>query len=333
MALPELIVLDVGHGNCAILRDTEAVTMIDCPRSPVSFETLDQLGIGTIDYLLISHADVDHIGGLTNLLKKVGIHHIYLNPDAGKRGKTWREIRTALHAAAQRGTKVHAELTSTSPGSISSGQVQIDILAPSLKEALGGSSGEDSLGRPLTSNSMSAVVGLTHRSCRVALLPGDIDDVGLDNFRTEQKGIEAQILIFPHHGGTPGSAHGQEFAQRLCEIVKPHLVIFSHGRNHLDNPREDIVQGVVLAVPDTHIMCTQLSRNCAKDLLSSDFSHLTDLPAAGYTSNICCGGTISIQLNGKETTYTPLRTTHRAFIDNKTKVPTPLCLRHLINLK
>ena len=28
--LPELLILDVGHGNCAILRDTMAVTIIDC---------------------------------------------------------------------------------------------------------------------------------------------------------------------------------------------------------------------------------------------------------------------------------------------------------------
>lgn len=330
MNLPELIVLDVGHGNCAVLRDTKTVSVIDCPRSPILLKTLKRFDISTIDYLLISHADIDHIGGLTNLLKKVHVHHIYLNPDAGKRGKTWREIRIALHAATQRGTKVHAELTSTSPGSISSGQVQIDILAPSLKEALGGSSGEDSLGRLLTSNSMSAMIALTHRSCRVALLPGDIDEIGLDNFLTEHKDIQAQILIFPHHGGTPGSVNGQEFAQRLCEMVKPDLVIFSHGRNHFDNPREDIIQGVVSAVPDTHIMCTQLSRNCAVNVPISDFSHLTNLPAIGYTSNMCCGGTISIQFNGKETTYTPLRTAHRAFVEDKARVPTPLCLRYLV---
>ncbi len=248
----------------------------------------------------------------------------------GKKVKRGERIRTALHAATQRGTKVHAEITPTSPGSIPSGQVQIDILAPSLKEALGGSSGEDSIGRPLTSNSMSAVIALTHRSCRVALLPGDIDEIGLDNFLTEHKDIQAQILIFPHHGGTPGSANGQEFAQRLCEIVKPHLVIFSHGRNHFDNPREDIVQGVVLAAPEVHIMCTQLSRHCATSLPASNISHLTNLPTTGYTSNMCCGGTISIQLNGKESTYTPLRTAHRAFVEDKARVPTPLCLRHLV---
>lgn len=31
MEFPELIILDVGHGNCALLRDTEGTVLIDCP--------------------------------------------------------------------------------------------------------------------------------------------------------------------------------------------------------------------------------------------------------------------------------------------------------------
>ena len=65
MDLPELIVLDVGHGNCAVLRDREAVTVIDCPPPATTLvETLEVLDINIIDQILISHADIDHAGGL-----------------------------------------------------------------------------------------------------------------------------------------------------------------------------------------------------------------------------------------------------------------------------
>lgn len=47
--IPELIVLDVGHGNCAILRDTEAVTVIDCPPGTTLLDTLEQLEISTVN--------------------------------------------------------------------------------------------------------------------------------------------------------------------------------------------------------------------------------------------------------------------------------------------
>ena len=48
MDLPELIILDVGHGNCAILLDTKAVTVIDCPPAITLLDTLERLGIRTI---------------------------------------------------------------------------------------------------------------------------------------------------------------------------------------------------------------------------------------------------------------------------------------------
>ncbi len=330
MNSPELIVLDVGHGNCAILRDTVAITLIDCPRNVGLIRVLRRLDIHTIDNVLISHADFDHAGGLPNLLQKVSIRNVYINPDASKQGKGWTGIRLALENAEDSGTIVNPSLTSGLSKKIPSGQVEIEIMTPSSGVALGGVGGLDLEGRRQESNSMSVVIGVLHNSHRVALLPGDIDEIGLSNLLKKHKDIEAQILIFPHHGGTPGSVNGKEFAQQLSEHVKPNLVIFSHGRNRSENPRPDTVKGVISAVPSVHIMCTQLSRHCATSLPASNVGYLTDLPTVGYTSNMCCGGTISIQLNGKETTYTPLRTAHRAFVEDKARVPTPLCLRYLV---
>jgi beta-lactamase superfamily II metal-dependent hydrolase len=323
--LPELIILDVGHGNCAILKDTEAVTVIDCPPTSTLLDTLAYLGIDVIHQVLISHADYDHAAGLPVLLRATTVRNVYINPDANKKSKTWQEIRHALELAHEKGTLVHPSLTSNLSKKISSGQVEIEILAPSLGVALGGSGGQDLAGRKLTSNAMSAVIGLVHDTHRIALLPGDMDEVGLDNLLRKQKHIEAQILVFPHHGGNPGTVNEQQFAQKLCKAVHPRLVIFSHGRKRFFNPRKDIMQGVHIAVPQAHIMCTQLSRHCAIALPTSELIHLTSIPADGYAENSCCGGTISITLNGEQTTYAPLFAAHRAFIDGK--LAKPLCLQ------
>lgn len=257
--LPELIILDVGHGNCAILRDTEIVTIIDCPPTSTLLDTLAYLDINNIHQVLISHADYDHAGGLPVLLRKIAVQNVYINPDANKKNIIWREIRVALELAHEKGTLVHPSLTSNLSKKISSGQVEIEILAPSLGVALGGSGGQDLEGRNLTSNAMSVVIGLVHDTHRIALLPGDMDEIGLDNLLRKHEHIEAQILVFPHHGGNPGTTHGQLFAQKLCDAVHPRLIVFSHGRNYLLNPRKDIMQGVNMAVPLAHIMCTQLS--------------------------------------------------------------------------
>jgi beta-lactamase superfamily II metal-dependent hydrolase len=331
--LPELIILDVGHGNCALLRDTEAVTIIDCPPTTTLLETLTQLNINSIDQVLISHADFDHASGLPALLNEAIIHNIYINPDATKKSKAWREIRAALALAEMKGTIVHTSLTSTLTRKIRSGAVEIEILAPSSAVALGGAGGEDLEGRSLTSNAMSVVIGLMHNDSRVALLPGDIDDVGLDNLLRTQSNVEAQILVFPHHGGKAGTTSDIAFAQKLCGLVKPNLVLFSIGRKRFDNPREHIMQGVVSTVPDAHIMCTQLSEKCAAELPTSKFAHFANLPAhgSGNSNNCCCGGSISIQINGKQTTYVPPFNLHRQFVMkmNRNNVSAPLCLRYL----
>lgn len=331
--LPELLILDIGHGNCAILQDTDTVTVIDCPPSATVVEVLERQGIDTVDNVLISHSDVDHAGGLPNLLKKVFVRNVYVNPDAdkkGAKGNLWKGVRIALGLAEERGTVVHPSLTTSDNKKIYSGQVTIEILSPSSIIALGGVTGDDLDGRTQSSNSMSVVIGLVHDSYRVALLPGDMDESGLDNLLKKQQNIEAQILVFPHHGGTPGkNVDCRDFAAKLCRYVQPNLVVFSHGRNRYRNPRKDIMQGVVVAVPNAHVMCTQLSKKCSVASPFSDFNHLTNLPAAGFRGDNCCGGTIVVEINAKQTRYMPSLSEHRAFVTDKMKVPTPLCLYQL----
>ena len=325
--LPELLIVDVGHGNCAILRDTQAVTVIDCGYDGITLaETLARLGINEIDHVLISHADIDHIGGLGPLVREFTIRNIYLNADASKRGRTWKIILRTLELAERSGTEVHIGLTSRYSKKIISGEVDIEILAPSASIAASGPGGIDQDGHTLASNSMSVVIGLMHNSCRTVLLPGDMDDIGLKHLQKNHKDLEAQILVFPHHGGNPGIADGLEFAQSLCNLVQPDLVLFSLHRELYDNPRENIVRGVVTALPNAHIVCTQLSQKCSPIPLSSDFSHLNNLPAKGRSSNICCGGTIRIKINGNQTVYTPVPVLHQQFVRG---LASPLCLQHL----
>jgi len=329
MSLPELAILDVGQGNCAILQDTKAVTVIDCPPGTVLLKTLESLGISSVDQVLISHADQDHAGGLVTLLGSIQVRNVYINPDADKRSKTWKETRIALDLAKYNGTEVHIGLTSSLSGKIESGDVEIEILASSIALALSGAGGEDPEGRPLTSNSMSAVIGLIHDSHRIALLPGDLDDVGLENLLNKCEDIEAQILIFPHHGGLPGSGDAQQFAQRLSGLVKPRLVIFSHDRDLFDFPREEIIRGVLSAAPDVHIVCTQLSRRCSTELSGIYFDHLTTLPSKGRAKGKCCGGSILVKIDGMRTTYSPMLTLHRAFVADNKIVLQPMCLQHI----
>ncbi|BBC26949.1 MBL fold metallo-hydrolase [Pseudanabaena sp. ABRG5-3] len=66
---PDLLILDVGQGNCTLLRNTEGTIVIDCPSGTTLIETIEELKIQEISHLLISHADEDHIGGISTLLR------------------------------------------------------------------------------------------------------------------------------------------------------------------------------------------------------------------------------------------------------------------------
>ena len=334
MDLPELIILDVGYGNCAVLRDTDGVVVIDCPHGITLIDTLEHRSIKEISHVLISHADADHIAGIINLLsdENIRIHNIHLNPDPLKKSEIWQDLRIALKDARKRfGTVVSSELTTTKTGKLNIGQVEVQVLAPTPELILGGAGGRDLQGRRLTSNSISAVIGIAHNSHRVAILAADIDGVGFENLLQEEHDLSADIIVFPHHGGKPGGGNSKAFAQQLCSLVKPNLVIFSIGRGRFGNPREEIVEGVASSAPDAHILCTQLSKQCAASLPGSELTHLNSLPARGRLSKSCCGGTVSIKIDGSRTNYAARITLHNEFIDEQ--VPTPICRKFLSRAK
>ncbi len=330
MALPELIILDVGHGNCALLRDTEAITIIDCAPGPTLIDTLDDLGIHEIEHVLLSHADTDHIGGIAGLLRnaRLVVRNIYVNADAAKTTRSWYDFRIAVREARERsGTRVHTALTTTQSRLLVSGEVTIEVLAPLPEQILGGSGARGVDRRRLDTNSVSVVIRLVHRDHGIALLPGDLDAGTLDGLLAAATDLTASLLVFPHHGGRPGRSDSRIFAERLSEVVQPRLVIFSISRERFKNPQPDIVQGIRRAIPEAHILCTQLSQRCAAlPLANAIFDHLTPLAAQGRALGSCCGGTVVVRIDGANTNYTPLARAHRGFIRGQ-GVPTPLCLR------
>ena len=298
-ASPELLILDVGHGNCVVLNDTAGVIIIDCAPGTTLKETLDQLGITEISSVLISHADEDHVAGLIGLLQdpQITVQHIYINPDAVKLSDLWYDVRVTFREARKtKTTEIHPQLTIDLTGSLDTGEVHVEVLAPSQELALSAVGGKDLEGRKVTSNSMSAVIGLSHNGRRVALITGDLDRSGLENLLEDGVDMKAEILVFPHHGGKPGPADGGQFARDLCSTVEPSIVVFSMARSRSGFPRPEVVGGVLTAVPQAHIACTQLSQECSNDLpLGSN--HLMNYPARGREKNTCCAGTLRVGMS------------------------------------
>ena len=320
---PRAWILDVGHGNAAVVEASGHVFVIDGGRQGTLLRFLEEREISCVDAVIISHVDADHLGGISLLLGDINfqVKHVYVNPDR-RDTNLWRDFSSVMEDARARGTKFHLELTQANPGRLTGGGIQLDVLAPSQELAARTTDHRDPDGRRLDPNAMSAVVRVGTGDSPRILLAGDIDQIGLDHLMKNNASIEADILVFPHHGGHPGRADTASFAQTLVQAVGAGLVVFSIGRRGRHRtPLPEIVNTVRSHGQDVHVACTQLSKHCAH-VLPSMADHLHAVFAQGTARHECCAGTLEISFDSKDT-YVPARAAHIDFIAQH--VPAALC--------
>lgn len=327
MTEPTVSILDVGHGNCAVLID-DKVVVIDAGPGTTLLDFLEKEGIKEVGTVLISHADEDHIKGLVSLLESqtVTLQLVRINSDALKGSPTWNDLTFLLDEANKAGNlRFDVGLTTNQTGDFDTAAIKIEILAPSPGLAAKGPGSHDHKRRKLTSNSSSAVVRLLREGRPLLLLPGDIDGIGLANLLESNSDISAEIAVFPHHGGGPASTNLSTFAKAFCTASKATKLIFSIGRGKYDTPRPEIVAAVRSIGPQIRILCTQLSEHCASQSPGTDPVHLSDKVSKGREFRKCCAGTISLILAEKDTSILPILEAHMDFIARS--APTALCVK------
>ena len=315
-------ILDVGHGSSTVIEGTSGVYVIDGGQGETLPAFLIGRGICQIDTIIVTHADADHIGGLSLLLSddRFQVGRVFVNPDIRKT-RLWDDFVSVMLSARQQGTKLNLELTNVNPGQLSFGGVRLEVLAPSQELAIRTADGLAPNGRQLTANAMSAVVRVWSEDTPRLLIAGDIDQTGLDNLLENNADITAEVLLFPHHGGLPGRTNPEDFAKSLVGAVSAQLVVFSNGRGRYGTPRPEIVSAVLGSVQRIHIACTQLSENCAAELPNS-VQHLHAVFSRGAATASCCAGTIEVSLE-PDKSYVPSRGAHLEFISQN--APTALC--------
>lgn len=312
-----LTILDVGHGNSAILEDNKGIIVIDTGPGSALLEFLTNNNIKNIDVILLSHADADHIGGLLNILANgITVGMIRLNTDSLKDSAIWDDLLKVLDDYDRSGRlDFDVSLVSNKKENYDQGDVNISILGPSKYLASKGPGSNDKQGNKITSNSISAVIKLSIDDKPIALFTGDLDEIGLSDIISNDIELSSPILVYPHHGGRPLTKDEMSFTNKICELVNPSLVIFSIGRGKYGTPRPNIVKAVKTYNPEIHVACTQLSENCCEKLPGKLPSHLADVFSCGKETNKCCSGSITVDLNDIKN-ITPSLDAHLDFIKN-----------------
>ena len=169
----------------------------------------------------------------------------------------------------------------------------------------------------MTTNSNSVVVRLLKDGKPFLLLPGDIDEIGLQNLLGRNYGdISAEIAVFPTTAGGPTSAGMENFAITFCRATKPEALIFSIGRGKYDTQKPEIVAAVrkeryggphsVHPIVQAPVMPVKVPR--------VEPTHLSGKVSRGKESRKCCAGTVHITLAQKPSNVLPILNAHATFI-------------------
>jgi competence protein ComEC len=191
-------ILDVGQGLAALVRTHEHTLLYDTgPSFPSGFNTgravvlpfLRAVGVERIDTLVLSHADRDHVGGLTGLVGAIPIDRIL----AGDPGRI-AEVRAEPCRSGERWVWEGVEMA---------------VLHPD--------------GSGYSDNDGSCVLRVRTAGAGV-LLPGDIE-AGVEQALVGQgaEALASAVLVAAHHGSATSSTRS------FLEAVGPRWVVYSSG--------------------------------------------------------------------------------------------------------
>ncbi|MBI4042176.1 MAG: DNA internalization-related competence protein ComEC/Rec2 [Deltaproteobacteria bacterium] len=168
----------------------------------------------SIDYLVLTHTDLDHLGGLLSVVQGVGVKEVWL--------AQWRDAKEHfydwLRAVEEREIPIYLLHNRLRPERI--GRASVEVIWPPLSLLVRKTT------EPDHANDRSLVLKLTDGN-RAALLTGDIgenvEDAILKEFHFVRGNLRADLLKVPHHGS------GYSSSIDFLRAVEPKVAVCSVG--------------------------------------------------------------------------------------------------------
>ena len=206
-----IIFFYVGQADCTLIKLNDDVILIDAGnnndgKNVVSF--LQEKGITQIDYLIGTHADEDHIGGIDDIINSMDIG-TFLIPTIGENGTDYKNaVETAKDKNIQikhptRGDIFYFE------------NAQFEVMSAMEEEGT-------------SDNNSSLVIEFTYNNTTY-LFMGDAE-TEVENSRSWNK---VNVLKVGHHGSNSSSS------TKFLEQVNPEYSIIEVGKNNSYNLPSD----------------------------------------------------------------------------------------------
>lgn len=231
--------VDVGQGDSIIIQFPDKKTMIidGGPRSAKNaiITYIDNLGIKTFDYLLLTHSDEDHCGSLTAVIDKYEIKTIFM-PDVSTSLITTTVYKNFVDAA----NKENAEIKFSDcecDFESENYRYKMDFVTPNAGDYLKVKKSD-----PELINSISPIMMLTFNDKKI-MFTGDAnritENIFLENVKGKEKDYNVDILKVGHHGSETSST--LDFLQ----VVRPETAIIEVGKdNKYKHPREETLSRI-----------------------------------------------------------------------------------------
>lgn len=219
----DLYVLNVGQGDSLVLRFPNGkIAVIDGGRHDYGDQGqvtiapfLKWLGAKRIDFLVATHADADHIGGLAYLIENFDVGVFIRGPDESN-SASYHEM---LKAIEDRGVRV--EMVGAGEKIEGLGAVEAKVLNPWP--------GEDN-------NDASVVLLIDYGDVQM-LLTGDIEAPAENAMIEHGVARDIEVLKVAHHGSKTSST------EAFLDAFTPEIALISVGRNNVyGHPSKSVIE-------------------------------------------------------------------------------------------
>lgn len=223
--------VDVGQGDCTLIKTPKGKNILldggeggsskyDYGKNVVLPYLLDRR-ISKLDYVMISHFDSDHVGGIISIIKEIKVNKVII----GKQFETCENYEEFLNVIKK--NKIQIQIVEAGDEICIEKNLSFYVLWPDSKSMIN----ENVL------NNNSLVCKLVYKDFSM-LFTGDIEEIAEKSILEKyENNLKTDVLKVAHHGSKTSST--VEFLQK----ANPKYVLIGVGKNNsFGHPNADVIE-------------------------------------------------------------------------------------------